>query len=217
MLSGIVHALRCGGRWADCADVYRPKKNPYNRFFRWSERRVWEGIFSALAGAERAHDRLFIDSTCIKVHRCADGAKGGSGSWHRPHQGRPEHQAPRGLRRERSTCRPAPDPRQRPRLQSRSARHRRHAPARRTGRRQGLRQPGPSRMAGRARNPARHPATQEPQIQYDYDAVIITQAQHHRAQVLQAQGTVPHAIRFDRNIKSFLGAIALVASLIWWL
>ncbi|MEF0943006.1 transposase, partial [Rhizobium sp. BR 362] len=22
VLSGIVHALRCGGRWADCADVY---------------------------------------------------------------------------------------------------------------------------------------------------------------------------------------------------
>ncbi len=23
VLSGIVHALRCGGRWADCADVYQ--------------------------------------------------------------------------------------------------------------------------------------------------------------------------------------------------
>ena len=22
VLSGIVHALKCGGRWADCADVY---------------------------------------------------------------------------------------------------------------------------------------------------------------------------------------------------
>ena len=26
VLSGIVHALRCGGRWADCTDVYGPKK-----------------------------------------------------------------------------------------------------------------------------------------------------------------------------------------------
>ncbi|SCX22430.1 Transposase [Agrobacterium sp. DSM 25558] len=25
VLSGIVHALRCCGRWADCADVYGPK------------------------------------------------------------------------------------------------------------------------------------------------------------------------------------------------
>ncbi len=77
VLSGIVHALRCGGRWADCADVYGPKKTLYNRFVRWSARGVWEDIFSALAGAEDAPDRLFIDSSCIKVHRCAGGAKGG--------------------------------------------------------------------------------------------------------------------------------------------
>jgi mannitol 2-dehydrogenase len=77
VLSGIVHALRCGGRWADCADVYGPKKTLYNRFVRWAERGIWEDIFNALAGAEAAPDRLFIDSTCIKVHRCAGGGKGG--------------------------------------------------------------------------------------------------------------------------------------------
>jgi transposase len=77
VLSGIVHALKCGGRWADCADVYGPKKTLYNRFVRWAERGIWEGIFSALAGAEDAPDRLFIDSSCIKVHRCAGGGKGG--------------------------------------------------------------------------------------------------------------------------------------------
>lgn len=78
VLSGIVHALRCGGRWADCADVYGPKKTLYNRFVRWSERGIWEGIFSVLAGGGDAPDRLFIDSSCIKVHRCAGGGKGGS-------------------------------------------------------------------------------------------------------------------------------------------
>lgn len=77
VLSGIVHALKCGGRWADCADVYGPKKTLYNRFVRWAERGVWERIFSALAGADEA-DRLFIDSSCIKAHRCAGGAKGGA-------------------------------------------------------------------------------------------------------------------------------------------
>ena len=77
MLSGIVRALRCGGRWTYCAGVYGPKKTLYNRFVRWAERGIWEDIFSALAGAEEAPDRLFIDSTCIKVHRCAGGGKGG--------------------------------------------------------------------------------------------------------------------------------------------
>jgi transposase len=78
VLSGIVHALKSGGRWVDCPEhVYGPKKTLYNRFVRWAERGVWESIFSALAGAEDAPDRLFIDSTCIKAHRCAGGAKGG--------------------------------------------------------------------------------------------------------------------------------------------
>lgn len=77
VLSGIVHALKCGGRWADCADVYGPKKTLYNRFVRWSERGIWEGIFSALADAEEAPDRLFIDSSRIKARRCAGGGKGG--------------------------------------------------------------------------------------------------------------------------------------------
>ena len=77
VLSGIVHALKSGGRWADCAEVYGPKKTLYNRFVRWAERGVWERIFSALANAEGA-DRLFIDSSCIKAHRCAGGAKGGA-------------------------------------------------------------------------------------------------------------------------------------------
>lgn len=61
VLSGIAHALRCGGRWAGRADVYGPKKTLYNRFVGWSERGIWEGIFSALAGAENVPDRLFID------------------------------------------------------------------------------------------------------------------------------------------------------------
>ena len=78
VLSGIVHALKSGGRWSDCPEhVYGPKKTLYNRFVRWAERGVWEGIFSALAGADDAPDRLFIDSTCLKAHRCAGGAKGG--------------------------------------------------------------------------------------------------------------------------------------------
>ena len=78
VLSGIVHALKCGGRWSDCPqEIYGPKKTLYNRFVRWSERGIWQQIFAALAGDEEVPDRLFIDSSCIKVHRCAGGAKGG--------------------------------------------------------------------------------------------------------------------------------------------
>ena len=89
VISGIVHVQKTGGPsrrrvaclpgsgWVDAPAIYRPKKTLYNRFVRWAERGIWEDIFSALAGAEDAPDRLFIDSTCIKVHRTAGGAKGG--------------------------------------------------------------------------------------------------------------------------------------------
>ena len=78
VLSGIVHALKSGGRWGDCPEyVYGPKKTLCNRFRRWAERGVWERIFAQLAGVDGVPSRLFIDSSCIKVHRTAGGAKGG--------------------------------------------------------------------------------------------------------------------------------------------
>jgi len=43
VLSGMVHALKCGGRWADCPrEVYGPKKTLYNLFVRWADRGIWE-------------------------------------------------------------------------------------------------------------------------------------------------------------------------------
>ena len=102
VLSGIVHALQSGGRWDDYPPVYAPKKTLYNRFVRWAERGIWEGIFSALAKADEVPDRLFIDSTCIKAHRTAGGAKGGLGQWYRLGARRQKFQGPCHLRREGS-------------------------------------------------------------------------------------------------------------------
>jgi transposase len=50
----------------DYTAVYGPKKTLYNRFVRWSERGIWEGIFSALAGGQDVPDRLFIDSSASR-------------------------------------------------------------------------------------------------------------------------------------------------------
>jgi transposase len=63
VLSDIVHVIRSGGRWVDAPADNGPNKTLYNRYMRWAERGVWEGIFSALAGADGAPDRLMIDST----------------------------------------------------------------------------------------------------------------------------------------------------------
>ena len=49
VLSGIVHVIKSGGRWADAPREYGPKKTLYNRFVRWAERGIWKDIFAALA------------------------------------------------------------------------------------------------------------------------------------------------------------------------
>jgi transposase len=76
VISGIMHMLRSGGRWKDCPTVYGPYTTIYNRWNRWSRQGVWERIFYALTGSSGVFTGS-VDSTHIKAHRSAAGAKGG--------------------------------------------------------------------------------------------------------------------------------------------
>ena len=78
VISGIVHVLKSGGRWADAPAVYGPRKTLYNRFVRWAAKGVWTDIFHALASAGGPPAEVLIDSSAVKAHRCASGGKGGS-------------------------------------------------------------------------------------------------------------------------------------------
>src|SRR5499426_836914 len=78
VISGIVHVLKSGCRWCDCPPEYGPSTTIYNRFVRWAERGIWENLFRHLAGNGRSADTQMIDSTHVKAHRSAAGAKGGS-------------------------------------------------------------------------------------------------------------------------------------------
>ena len=78
VISGIVHVLKSGCRWADAPAVYGPRKTLYNRFVRWAAKGVWLDIFQALAAAGGPPAEVLIDSSAVKAHRCASGAKGGS-------------------------------------------------------------------------------------------------------------------------------------------
>ena len=78
VISGIVHVLKSGCRWADAPAVYGPKKTLYNRFVRWAAKGVWLDIFHALACAGGPPAEVLIDSSAVKAHRCAAGGKGGS-------------------------------------------------------------------------------------------------------------------------------------------
>ena len=79
VISGIIHMLKCGGRWADVPPEYGPPTTVYNRWNRWSRRGIWTRILSALTEEGWIAETAQIDSSYIKVHRCAGGAKGGVG------------------------------------------------------------------------------------------------------------------------------------------
>jgi transposase len=76
-LSGIMHVLKVGCRWADCPKAYGPHKTIYNRFARWSERGIWQKIFEVIAAPSEPPKQAALDSSHVKVHRCASGGKGG--------------------------------------------------------------------------------------------------------------------------------------------
>ncbi len=94
-ISGIVHVLRSGCRWADAPPVYGPRKTLYNRFVRWAAKGVWMDVFHALASEGGPPAEVLIDSTAVKAHRCASGGKGGSSA--RPSAARVAGGPPRSM------------------------------------------------------------------------------------------------------------------------
>jgi transposase len=77
VISGILHVLKTGCRWRDCPKEYGPHTTIYNRFNRWSRRRLWLRILEALVAQGVLVHSTAIDSTYIKAHRSAHGGKGG--------------------------------------------------------------------------------------------------------------------------------------------
>jgi len=76
MYCGIVHVLRTGTPWRQVPKAYGPGRTLYNRFRRWAAKGIWEEMFAALADPALP-DRVIIDSTIVRAHRCASGGKGG--------------------------------------------------------------------------------------------------------------------------------------------
>jgi len=78
VLSGILHRFREGLRWRALPEVYGPRTTLFNRFNRWSQRGLWQQLFAALAACDDPPLLSMVDSTSVKAHRSASGAKGGS-------------------------------------------------------------------------------------------------------------------------------------------
>jgi len=106
VISGIVHVLKSGCRWADAPLVYGPRKTLYNRFVRWAAKGVWLDIFHVLAAAGGPPAEVLIDSSAVKAHRCASGGKGGNTirrSRRRPPEDREQGSGPQHTAQSQST------------------------------------------------------------------------------------------------------------------
>lgn len=77
IVNGILWRIRTGAPWRDVPEKYGKWMTVYQRFRRWSEVGIWEAAATALAQAMADNTRHSIDSTTVRGHVSAAGAKGG--------------------------------------------------------------------------------------------------------------------------------------------
>ena len=75
VISGIIYRLREGCRWRALPDEYGPYTTVFNRYNRWSQRGLWQRIFAALVECSGPPLLTMIDSSAVKTHRSASGAR----------------------------------------------------------------------------------------------------------------------------------------------
>ena len=83
VIEGILWVLRSGSPWRSLPEHYGSWKTVSSRFYRWQRAGVWDRILSALQRQADIDGRLdwtlhFVDSTVVRAHQHAAGAKGGT-------------------------------------------------------------------------------------------------------------------------------------------
>jgi transposase len=78
VLDGVFWIARTGAPWRDLPDEFGKWSSVYRQFRRWTLAGLWEAIMDALnqSGAV-PHALQMIDSTVVRAHHQAAGAKGG--------------------------------------------------------------------------------------------------------------------------------------------
>ena len=78
VLDGIFWVTRTGAPWRDLPEELGKWNSIYQQFRRWSLSGLWDLLLDALAGSGAAPKTVqMIDSTVIRAHHQAAGAKGG--------------------------------------------------------------------------------------------------------------------------------------------
>ncbi len=72
-VDAVVYVGRTGIPWRDLPDRFGNWNSVWKRFDRWSKNGVWAKVFDALQDPDV--EWLILDSTVIRAHPCAAGAK----------------------------------------------------------------------------------------------------------------------------------------------
>jgi transposase len=78
VLDGVFWIARTGAPWRDLPTEFGNWNSVWRQFRRWCLSGVWDLLLEAAAESGGELDALqMIDSTTVRAHRCAAGAKGG--------------------------------------------------------------------------------------------------------------------------------------------
>ena len=78
LLNAILYWLNTGIPWRDLPERFGPWQSVYSQFHAWTKAGVWEQVLSALIKQDLVDETmLMLDSTTVKVHQHASGAKKG--------------------------------------------------------------------------------------------------------------------------------------------
>ena len=76
-IEAVMWVAKNGARWRSLPKEYGNWNSTHRRFRRWSRAGVWQMIFNTLAVSADT-EWLMIDSTIVRAHQQAAGAKGGN-------------------------------------------------------------------------------------------------------------------------------------------
>jgi putative transposase len=75
-VEGVLWIVRTGAPWRDLPEVFGDWNTVYRRFSRWSRKGIWDRIFAAMSD-DPDFEYLIVDSTIVRAHQHAAGAKKG--------------------------------------------------------------------------------------------------------------------------------------------
>lgn len=75
-VEAVLWIVRTGSPWRDLPEVFGTWNSAFRRFSRWSAKGIWHRIFIAMSD-DPDFEYLIVDSTIIRAHQHAAGAKKG--------------------------------------------------------------------------------------------------------------------------------------------